>query len=119
MEPTKGERVCIKFCGNQGKSATETLPMISMSRTHKSKLAETEEGERGVKSKVKGMLIIFSGIKGIVHKEFVLAGHAVNSPYCCDFYGDCVKMCEDIAPNSDDKRTGYRITTLPFSPGSF
>jgi hypothetical protein len=25
-------------------------------------------------------------------------GQRVNSAYCCDFYGDCVKMCEDFAP---------------------
>jgi hypothetical protein len=33
---------------------------------------QTEIGE--AKSKVKNMLIIFFHIKGIVHKEFVLAG---------------------------------------------
>jgi hypothetical protein len=32
-----------------------------------------------VKSKVKSMLINFFDIKGIVHKEFVLAGETVNS----------------------------------------
>jgi hypothetical protein len=30
------------------------------------------------------MLIIFFNIKGIVHKEFVLAGQTVNSAYYCD-----------------------------------
>jgi hypothetical protein len=39
------------------------------------------------------------------------------------FYGDCVKMYEDFAPNFDDKRTGCCITTthlltLPFSLGN-
>jgi hypothetical protein len=34
---------------------------------------------RQVKSKVKSMLISFFDIKGIVHKEFVLAGQTVNS----------------------------------------
>jgi hypothetical protein len=38
---------------------------------------------RQVKSKVNSMLIIFFDIKGIVHKEFVLAGHMVNSAYYC------------------------------------
>jgi trehalose-6-phosphatase len=37
---------------------------------------------RQVKSKVK--YIIFFDIKGIVHKESVLAGQMVNSAYCCD-----------------------------------
>jgi hypothetical protein len=40
------------------------------------------------------------------------------------FYGDCVKMREDFASNSGDKRTGCCNTamhhlTLPFSPGKF
>jgi hypothetical protein len=36
---------------------------------------------RKVKIKVEGMLIIFFDIKGIVDKEFVLAGQTVNSTY--------------------------------------
>jgi hypothetical protein len=32
------------------------------------------------------MLIIFFYIKGIVHKEFVLAGQTVNSAYYCDLF---------------------------------
>jgi hypothetical protein len=39
---------------------------------------------RQVKNKVKSMLIIFFNIKGIVCKEFVLAGQTVNSLYYCD-----------------------------------
>jgi hypothetical protein len=37
-----------------------------------------------VKSRVKSMLIILFDIKGIVHKEFVLAALTANSPpyYC-------------------------------------
>jgi transposase len=31
------------------------------------------------------VFIIFFAIKQIVHKEFVLAGQAVNSAYLCDF----------------------------------
>jgi hypothetical protein len=31
-----------------------------------------------VKNKIKSMLFIFLDIKGIVHKEFVLAGQTVN-----------------------------------------
>jgi hypothetical protein len=37
-----------------------------------------------VKNKVKSILIIFFDIKGIVHKEFILAGQTVNSTYYCD-----------------------------------
>jgi hypothetical protein len=39
---------------------------------------------RQVKSKVKSMLIIFFDIRGIVHKEFAMAGQTVNSTYYCD-----------------------------------
>jgi hypothetical protein len=37
-----------------------------------------------VKSKVKGMLITFFDIDGIIHKQLDLAGQTVNSAYCCD-----------------------------------
>jgi hypothetical protein len=39
---------------------------------------------RQAKSKVKSMFIIFFDMKGIAHKEFVLAGQTVKSTYCCD-----------------------------------
>jgi hypothetical protein len=35
-------------------------------------------------NKDKHMLIIFSDIKGIVYKEFVLEGQRVNSAYYCE-----------------------------------
>jgi hypothetical protein len=57
------------------------------------------------------MLAIFLDIKGIVHKEFVLAGQTVNPAYYLTFYRDCVKMCEDFTPNFGDERTGCCITT--------
>jgi hypothetical protein len=38
-----------------------------------------------MKSKVKSMIIIIFDIKGIVHKEFALAGETVNSAYYCGF----------------------------------
>jgi hypothetical protein len=44
--------------------------------------------DRQVESIVKSMLIIFFDMKGIVHKEFILAGQTVNSTYYCD----CVKI---------------------------
>jgi hypothetical protein len=70
------------------------------------------------------MRIIFLNSKGIVHKEFVLAGQTVNSAYYCDFYGDCVKMCGTLRSKFGDKRTGYCITTThrltyPLPPGNF
>jgi hypothetical protein len=39
---------------------------------------------RQMKRKVKSMLIIFSDMEEIVHKEFVLAGPTVNSSCHCD-----------------------------------
>jgi len=39
---------------------------------------------RQVKSNVKGMIITFFDVKGIVHKEFVPTGQSVNSGFCCD-----------------------------------
>jgi hypothetical protein len=54
---------------------------------------------RLVKSKVERMLDIFLDIKGIFHKDFVLAGLTVNSTYCCDIlWCNCVKMFKDFVP---------------------
>jgi hypothetical protein len=44
----------------------------------------TQKKARQVTSKVRSMLIIFFDIKGIVHKELVLAGQTVNPAYNCD-----------------------------------
>jgi energy-converting hydrogenase Eha subunit B len=49
--------------------------MLSLGRTEK---------VRQVKGKVKGMLIILFDIKGIVHKQSILAGQIANSAYNCD-----------------------------------
>jgi hypothetical protein len=77
-----------------------------------------------VKSKVKGIFIIFFDIKGSVHKEFILAGQIVNSEYYCGVLCDCMKKCEDFAPNFDNKRTGndngitMHHLTFNFLPGN-
>jgi hypothetical protein len=67
------------------------------------------------------MLIIFFDIKAIVHKEFVLAGQTVIPHTNVTFYGDCMKMCEDFAPNFGNKRTGVtmRRLTLTFLTMNF
>jgi hypothetical protein len=57
-----------------------------------SPLTETAKA-RQVKSKVKSMLIIFFDNKGIVHKEFVLAGQTVSAAY----YRDVLRgLCENV-----------------------
>jgi hypothetical protein len=125
MDPTKEHHQILR---KSLKSAMETLEMIrqafgeeSMGRIHgclsgilgsgQTEKCETRERERS-----KSMLIIF------FHKEFVLAGQ--TAPYCCDFYGDYVRMCDDFTLNVCDWRTGCCITTthhltLPFPPGNF
>jgi hypothetical protein len=56
------------------------------------------------------MLIIFFDVRGIVHKEFVMAGQIVNSAYYCDVYNDCMKMCKDFAPSHSSFFTGKFLT---------
>jgi hypothetical protein len=63
---------------------------------------------RQVKGKAKGMIIIFFAIKGIVHKELILAGQTAILHIAVTFYGNCVKMCKDFAPNFGDKRLGVK-----------
>jgi hypothetical protein len=51
-----------------------------------------------MKSKFKSMLSIFFNIKGIVHKEFVLAGQTVNSAYYCDILRQLRKSVQRLHP---------------------
>jgi hypothetical protein len=74
--------------------------------------------------KGKSLLNIFSDIKGIVHKKFILTSQTVDSTYYYAIYVDCMKMREDFAPICSDKGTGCCIMTthhlmLTFSPGNF
>jgi hypothetical protein len=57
------------------------------------------------------MLIIFIDIKGIAHKELVLADQTINSSYYCDVLRRLYEVCEDFALNFGDSRTGCCITT--------
>jgi hypothetical protein len=65
---------------------------------------------RQVKSKFKSMPINFFGIKGIAHKDSSSQAKQSILHATLTFYGNCVKMCEDFAPNFGDKRTGCCIT---------
>jgi hypothetical protein len=44
--------------------------------------------------------------------RIVLADQTVNSTYYCDFFGDCLKVCEDFGPSFGDKWPDCCITTL-------
>jgi hypothetical protein len=103
---------------NLGESVTEILAMIkqafgedSRGRTWEVQTHRDRKRARQVKSKVINMLIIFFGIKGIVHKEFVLQDRLSIPHTAVTVYGYCVKMCEDFTPNIDDKITDCCITT--------
>jgi hypothetical protein len=76
------QRNSIKFCRNLGRIVTE----ISVWGRKHEPYTESPNSPRPknagqVKSKVKIILIIFFDIKGIVHKEFVLADQTVKSEY--------------------------------------
>jgi hypothetical protein len=71
MDPTREQRACIKFCANLGNNATETLAIIRQAFWEERRTRKVQA--RQVKSKVKNMVMIFFDIKGIVHKEFLLA----------------------------------------------
>jgi hypothetical protein len=66
---------------------------------------------RQVKVTVKGMLIIFFDIKGIVHKEFALAGQTVSSAYYCDVQGRQRENVRRLRPELGWQRTGCCIKT--------
>jgi hypothetical protein len=51
-----------------------------------------------VKSKVNSMLTILFDIKVIVHKEFVLAGQAVNFAHYCDVLGRLRENVRTLRP---------------------
>jgi hypothetical protein len=92
MDPAKEQRMCIKFCANLGKSATEALAMTGQAIGEESmRCTQVFEWQTQFRakpsqslSKLKSMLIIFFVIKRIVHREFILVGHTVNSTHYCD-----------------------------------
>jgi hypothetical protein len=68
------------------------------------------EKARRTKSKIKDMPILYFNMTGSVPKEFVLAGHTVNSAYYCDvlqrlrenmlapYFGEKKKKKKELAP---------------------
>jgi hypothetical protein len=83
-------RNSIKLCASIGKSATETLAMIrqafgeeGMSRTRNVQTHRDREKRDRWRAKSRACSSFFY-FKGIVCKEFVLAGQTANSAYYCD-----------------------------------
>jgi hypothetical protein len=62
-----------------------------------------------VKGKLKSMLISFFDIKGIVHKEFILADKWSIPHTTGIFYGNCMNMCKDFVPNFGKKGTSFSM----------
>jgi len=79
---------------------------------------------RQFKSNLKGMIITFFGIKGIVHKEFVPTGRTANSGFYCEVMRRLRENVRRHRPQLWREHTwlfhhdNARIT-LPFSPTSF
>ena len=78
----------------------------------KSPTSRRPKKARQVKSNLKSMIITFFDSKGIVQKEFVPTGQTGIPGSTAKFCGDCVKKCEDIAPNFGENRPGcFTMTT--------
>jgi hypothetical protein len=75
-----------------------------------------------MKSEIKILQIVFFDIRGIVHKEFVLAGQTANSAYYCDVLRRLNENVRRLRPELWRQKRSCCITTtrrltLPFPPG--
>jgi hypothetical protein len=90
MEQTKEQRVCIKFSANLEKLRRWSWQWLDTCSGKKawavhgtSKFTETEKRWDRWTAKARACSSFFD-VKGIVHRELVLAGQTVNSAYYCD-----------------------------------
>jgi hypothetical protein len=94
MRVTKEQQLCIRFCTNIEKKCNgdpgnigQAFGEESLSQTFvfewKSPNSLRPKKVKQVKSDVRSMLIISFDIKGIIHKEFILAGRTVNFTFYC------------------------------------
>jgi hypothetical protein len=99
------------FLANVEKNATDTLTLSRSVRRRKyepqteSSNSQRQKKERQVKNKVKSILIIVFDIKGgggffAEHSSWQAKQSIPHTTVT--FYGDCLKMCEDFAPNFGD-----------------
>jgi hypothetical protein len=68
-----------------------------------------------VNSKAKSKIIILFDIKKIVHKEVPWQAKQPIPHTTVTFYGDCMKILKDFAPNFGDKGTSH----MSFFQGKF
>jgi len=107
--------------------AVFTVTTLKQSNNHPSGKAPHHQGQkkaRQVKSNVKSVTITFFDFKGIVHKNLSQQAKLWILGSTATFCGDCMKKCEDVAPNFGERRPGcFTMTsprlTLPSSPSTF
>jgi hypothetical protein len=75
---------------------------------------------RQLKSEVKSMIIIFFDIKGIVHKEILLAGQTISAAYYCNILRRLPENVRRLLPELwRQKKWLLHHDNAPFSPGNF
>jgi hypothetical protein len=77
-----------------GEERMSSIQVFECKRPNRMRLKKVSQ----VKSKIKSMLIIFFGTKGIIHKEFILAGQTANSEYCCEVLSQLRKNAQMLRP---------------------
>jgi hypothetical protein len=109
-----GKRVYIEFCSDLGTWLDKRSGKKAWDVHGQSKLTKTENGEtRKCSSFSLTSRGLFTNNSAWQTKQWI-------SHTTVTFYDDCLKMCEDFAPNFGDKRADCCITTthcltLPFS----